>query len=363
MSRYAGNLSRVTFAEGTDTAEVQIFKPGKFRKGGREFVIGPHQYAEAIRNFESGVAGEVSTDYDHSFAEGGTSEASGWYKRLYEKDGALWASVEFTKEAAQKVRDKAFRFFSPEFHSNWADEKGKRHGFTILSGGLTNRPFLKNMAPITLSDEIDTAEFDEFQQWADLAEVFTAHSSERGREMGIRKEKTTTGEEPTVETLTARVAELEPLAEQVETLTSERDELKAKLTDAESGKTDAEKEVTKLADRLDAFEKQAFTEKRDALIEDARKQGKIDNTDETTTKWHTRADKFGVEGIRELLAEIKPGNAVPLEELGHGGAKPAAPSNEAERLTRLDERAMKLSEEKDIGYEEAVVLAEQELAS
>lgn len=359
---HIGHLSRLTLASDALTTEVQIFKPGRFRKGGKWFEFGAKQAEEAVKNFNAKVAGEPPLDFDHEFAYGGSSQAAGWFKTLYEKDGALWATVELTKDAAQKVRDGVYRFFSPEFAGEYVDEHNKRHGFAIVAGGLTNRPFLKNMAPITLADDITLGELDcDFQIVA----------SERGREMAILngKGKNDGGAEPTIETLTARVAELEPLAEQVTTLTTERDDLATKLKGAEAGKTDAEKGVEKLTARLDDMQKEHFTEKRDACIAKHRKRGAIDATDETTKKWHERAEKIGVDGIDELLSEIPDEKAVPLSERGHGNDKPGtakAPDGVDPTAFALDVRAKDIIAERKkegatISYSEAVFAAEAEI--
>ena len=360
METFIGHLSEVAApTEETPTTEIQVFKTGKFRKGGRSFEIGEKQFDEAIKNFATKVAGDPPLDYDHEFAYGGSSAAAGWFKDIFKRDGALWATVELTADAAEKVKQGVYRFFSPEFAGNYIDETGKKHGFAIVAGGLTNRPFLKNMQPITMDERIAAELDDELDERIENAlEKFAA---ERGRDMGLLN-KTTEGE-ATIETLTARVAELEPLADQVETLTTERDDLKEQLSAAKSGKSDAEAEVQALTERIETIETDRFTETLAATLTKHRSRGAIDATDETTSEWTEFAKDTSVEKLDKTLARIPDGSAVPLSELGSGLDRDNPVYDEASRLTALDERATKIAAEKSIPYGEAALIAEKEMAS
>jgi len=60
--------------------------------------------------------------------------------------------VEWTQTAAEKIKEKAFKYFSPEFRDTWTDEHGTKHNNVLFGGGITNRPFLKDLLPINLSE-------------------------------------------------------------------------------------------------------------------------------------------------------------------------------------------------------------------
>ena len=96
----------------------------------------------------------VPIDYDHSFRRSGNSRAAGWMESLERTGDKLIAKVKWTADAATSIRSGAYRFFSPEFVSDFKDETGTSQGFTLLAGGLTNRPFLKGMAPVSLAERI-----------------------------------------------------------------------------------------------------------------------------------------------------------------------------------------------------------------
>jgi hypothetical protein len=64
------------------------------------------------------------------------------------------------------VKNKEFRYFSPEIHWNVRDEKGKAIGTQLKAGAITNRPFLKDLPPI----EIDPSQYSELVQSAAMSE-------------------------------------------------------------------------------------------------------------------------------------------------------------------------------------------------
>jgi hypothetical protein len=113
----------------------------------------PEKLQQFADNAAAGVRGvDLAIDYDHSSVKTGNSEAAGWIKQVKFEGGVLKGLVEFTKTAAEKIRSKAYRYFSPEFVDKWIDPAGQEHKNVLFGGGLTNRPFLKNLLPINLSE-------------------------------------------------------------------------------------------------------------------------------------------------------------------------------------------------------------------
>lgn len=103
----------------------------------------------------------VLIDFDHESADGRT-RAAGWYTgqtrigpdRLGRT--ALFAEVEWTPAGAAAVKAKEYRFVSIEanlLRKVWRDAAGKvQRGWRVAATALTNRPFLPDMEPVTLSD-------------------------------------------------------------------------------------------------------------------------------------------------------------------------------------------------------------------
>jgi Mu-like prophage I protein len=99
---------------------------------------------------------DLDINYDHREHSG---EAAGWVKDATAGDDGLWLQVEWTKQAAQKIRDRAYRYFSPEFLPTWTHPKTKvKHSDVLFGGSLTNRPHLRDLPALTLHEKTETVE-------------------------------------------------------------------------------------------------------------------------------------------------------------------------------------------------------------
>jgi phage I-like protein len=111
-------------------------------------------------NVKANVRGQdLNIDYDHE-----TGIAAGWVKDAQARTDGLWLGVEFTKPAMQKLKEKEYRYFSPDFTDEWTHPATKETYQDVLwGGGLTNRPHLKGILPINLSEVFDaqTVKFNE----------------------------------------------------------------------------------------------------------------------------------------------------------------------------------------------------------
>ena len=106
------------------------------------------RFAENVKNQVRGQ--DLDIDYDHKSR---SDEAAGWVKNAEARGDGLWIFVEWTKSAAQKIKEKAYRYFSPEFDDEWTHPKsGQKFQDVLFGGGITNRPFLKDILPINLSE-------------------------------------------------------------------------------------------------------------------------------------------------------------------------------------------------------------------
>lgn len=103
-------------------------------------------FAESVKNKVRGI--DPSINYQHQ----GDGEAAGWVKDAKIEGNGLWLLVEWTSHAAQKIKDKAFRYFSAEFLDDWTNATGNKFKNVLFGGALTNRPFMKDLLPINLSE-------------------------------------------------------------------------------------------------------------------------------------------------------------------------------------------------------------------
>ncbi len=159
------NISLADKDDGTATSWIHAMPVGEYE---HPFYGKIAFTAERIERFAAGVMSKVrgidiSIDYSHD----ALGEAAGWVTAADSRPGGLWLMVEWTKAAADRIRDKKYRYFSPEFADEWTDAKGKKHKDVLIGGGLTNRPFLKDLLPVNLSEVLGKQEKEEVLSMSD----------------------------------------------------------------------------------------------------------------------------------------------------------------------------------------------------
>lgn len=152
------------------TSRVQIAKTGRFndpRYG--DFSITTKDFDSWERNFttlakDGGRLG-LPVDIDHSPEREGKTESAGWIVALdrmgkvgkIPTPNELWATVEWNSLGQDLVGDRRYAYISPTYKEHYKDETGRTLGNTLVGVALTNRPFL-SMAVVTLSRDVDFAE-------------------------------------------------------------------------------------------------------------------------------------------------------------------------------------------------------------
>lgn len=113
--------------------------------------ITPERVSRFADNVKANVRGQqLDIDYDHKEYSG---QAAGWVTDAEARSDGLWILVEWTKKAYEAIKSKAYRYFSPEFVDEWTHPKNQQTFKDVLfGGGLTNRPFLKDILPINMSE-------------------------------------------------------------------------------------------------------------------------------------------------------------------------------------------------------------------
>ena len=150
--------------------------------------------ATSVKTKARGI--EPSINYNHA----GGEEAAGWIKDAEVRTDGLWVFVDWIKDAADKIREKKFRYFSSEF-GDYEDTNGVKQPDVVFGGALTNRPFMKNLVPINLSESVIDNAFD-------LVSAITGKTIERstasgGKEYGMKPEELQT----IIEGVTAKLSE------------------------------------------------------------------------------------------------------------------------------------------------------------
>lgn len=151
--------SQILLNEAAGVPKVhQVLRVGKFKHPQYgSFEITTQTLSEMVANFDSKVRGvELAWDYFHE----SDKEAAAWVNRLELRENGteLWAEVSWTPKAQQKLSERELRYFSPDFSFSWTDpESGVNHRNVLFGGGLTNRPFVKEMSAIVAHENLKGA--------------------------------------------------------------------------------------------------------------------------------------------------------------------------------------------------------------
>jgi hypothetical protein len=117
------------------------------------FTLTLEDFKSVVAEFES-KQNPTKIDYEHgSLVDDGQPKPSAGFVQKYKIEGDnLYALVEFTKRAAQMIRDGEYRFCSPVFVWDRPDRKsGEALPCFIHSIALTDTPFLDGQRPLALS--------------------------------------------------------------------------------------------------------------------------------------------------------------------------------------------------------------------
>jgi len=149
---YRSELSTITLDEGTNSSWIMALKYGKYDHpifGSID--ITPERGQAFVANERANVRGiQMDIDYDHKRMR---MDAAGWVIETAARPDGVWYHVEWTDEAADKIRSKQYKYFSSEFADMWTHpETGTIYSDVLFGGGLTNRPFIKGMVPVNLSE-------------------------------------------------------------------------------------------------------------------------------------------------------------------------------------------------------------------
>lgn len=137
------------------TNEHQVLRVGKFKHPTYGyFEITPEVLLGMKQNFDNKIRGiDISWDYYHKADE----EAAAWVNQLQLRNDntELWAIVSWTPKAKQMLMEREIRYFSPDFAFEWMDPESLiTYKNVLFGGGLTNRPFVKEMQAI-VADEFN----------------------------------------------------------------------------------------------------------------------------------------------------------------------------------------------------------------
>jgi len=144
------------FAERDLPTEIHIVPFGKWdHPVYGQFEVTHETVQEFIKNFSYGIRAEhrlpITAGHD-TFQETG---AVAWFSELYEGANGLYAKVEWTPEGNRLLREGAFKYFSPEWYTDYTDPAdGIKYGHVLIGGALTNKPFFRELDPVAAFSEL-----------------------------------------------------------------------------------------------------------------------------------------------------------------------------------------------------------------
>lgn len=119
-----------------------------------------------VQNFNDGVIRKkVLADYDHGQDKAKGGKAAGEIVEVQDREDGLFGRVRFNDIAKKEIDDGEWNYWSTSHYDEWEDpELHETHQFVIDSGALTNRPYVRGMAPLNFSeifadDVIDDPDF------------------------------------------------------------------------------------------------------------------------------------------------------------------------------------------------------------
>jgi hypothetical protein len=297
-------------------------------------------FADNVKSKARGI--DPSINYNHNNED----VAAGWVKDAEQRTDGLWLFIEWVKDAAEAIKAKKWRYFSSEFADEWEDPQGKKHKDVILGGALTNRPFMKNLVPVNLSEETYNVAFD-------LVSALTGKDVDtlKGGNMPLSEEDL----KKIVEGVSTKLAESKineptPVGKSLADLPelkelAEANPLVATLIKfVETQKLDIETSAVKLKEADIAAKLNEFDRTKIVLTPVAKKlAGDI----------MMRLSDDLIEPFWKLLNEMKRGTSF-LVELGERGGATVNYGSARTAIAEFDEQAKKLAESSKITMADAV---------
>ena len=261
MSEFRSSPFVIKFSEENTPAKIQILRAGKFFHDGREIEVEEKDLKNMVKNFSEKVRGiDLMIDFSHN-SEG---EAAGWIKSLMlSEDGKeLWAEVDWTPTGKKSLDNKAFKYISADFSFAYKDNESlKDYGPTLFGAGLTNRPVVKQMEPIVLSENKDIN--------LNKDRIMYEEAKELEEEKKMQEEE----KEMSLEDMAQLIKELkDEILKKDEELIALRKNLEDKLAEDEKKLAELKKEK-ELMEKNQSFDKKLS----EGVVVEAQRQAFIDN--------------------------------------------------------------------------------------
>lgn len=308
-----------------------------------------------IINFNDRVRGvDIAIDLEHGESSY-KGEAAGWIKRLEKKDGRLLAEIDWTKLGKEKLKDKIYQYFSPEFKFVYQDaETGKVYNNVLFGGSLTNRPFIKKMSPVMLSEDINT----NYCEYIELNKKEDENNMNPELMKVLKLDEKATEEQiiEAVNKLQESSVKLDELSNTVEQLTNdnkglkkENETLTTKLSEATKSKSTVEEDNIKLSERVKEIESQLLNAEWEKVSSIALSEGKLT---QKMLPVYEKSFKVDPEATKEMIKVLEP--VIDLSEKGSSTG-----NDNKTNIQLFNDEVTKYMSENKVDYNQALVAVER----
>lgn len=179
------DISNLKFDEkGKPEKEIQVLPTGKWNHPAYgPIIIDASDITEFKNNFDKGLRKDIPITEGHQFME--EKPAVGWFSELIDRGSqGLFATVEWTQKGITLLQEKAYKYFSPEFYSEYEDPQSREiHANVLVGGALTNKPYFKELKAVVLSEQTINKPFYQFNDnTMDIKEIAKKNVEELSEE-------------------------------------------------------------------------------------------------------------------------------------------------------------------------------------
>lgn len=149
-------------ADNVKASWIQAFPLGKWKHpvyGAIEMT--KERVARFVKNLNDKITdNQLHVDFRHKRDPAKGGEAAGWIAMAEDRgDDGLWINIEWTDDAAKEIKERKWKYFSPEYADDWENNKGDKFQDVLLGGAVTNQPFLREIQPINLEEVIKVQDY------------------------------------------------------------------------------------------------------------------------------------------------------------------------------------------------------------
>lgn len=322
-------LGHVLPAEGEVPEWIQLVPEGAVRIEGEPDIFVTEEGAACLIAAWKDLGHKVVFDYEHQTLKDVEAPASGWFADLEwrgpGKDGGLWAKIEWTERAAQRIAAKEYRYHSPVLLHGKQDRVVRY----LINAALTNQPKMKDVR--ALAAKMDVAALAAKHIHLNQGEGNMKFSEEVAKALGM---DVTANEEDVLKALKGVVASVEAKdteiaalkaapGAQLESTGLEAVVLKSLGLQAGASNDDVEKAVQalKASDKAAGSLGQTVAElkaeiakmKADDMVSLALKDGRL--SPQERDDWGAELAEANPKQFEKIVLSRKAGHAVPLESL------------------------------------------------